>query len=56
MLYFFIAGVMAGMIIAGEKEWLKSTSPTEKLFLALLIFFWPVSVLIGKLLEETDSV
>ena len=56
ILYFFIAGIMAGMIIVERKELLKLTSPTERFFLALLILFWPVSILIGKLLEETDSV
>ena len=56
LLYFFIAGAMAGMIIAKDKELLKVMSRTERTFLALLILFWPVSALIGARLEYMDSV
>ena len=55
LLYFFIAGVMAGMITAKDKELLKVMSRTERTFLALLVLFWPVSILIGASLEKMDS-
>lgn len=51
-LYTFIAGAIAGLIIAENKESLRLASWAEKLLLALLIVFWPVSVLIGATIEE----